>query len=299
MQLTIAWWNTALSPSKRRDRASPEEKLVACEVVRMLTEELGVDLILLAEVSEADIDAIESAGVTVGYRTVRAMNPAGRGYFDVCVLHKANALEVSDPTDILLEIDARTSRIAQRFDVVVASASQPLHVFASHWPSPATIGKFDPDRWRLGDRLRSPVDDILKADANANVILVGDYNDEPFDYSVSLYLRASRDAEFVVDRPTLLYNPFWRHLSSFDHGAPEPLTDRGTYLHQGGTVTRWRTFDHMMFSSSFLRSSGGWTLDEHRTRVLDFPGFTELVVNRTHVFDHLPILGRIYRSSTP
>lgn len=298
MQLTIAWWNTALSPPSHQNRASPDERFIAGEVVRALTETFGFDVVILGEVSGEDVDFFKELEIASEYRFVRAMNPAGRGFFDVCLLHRKDVLQVNDPVDIVLEVDGRNTRIGQRFDAFVTGEPKPVHLFASHWPSLATIGKYDPDRWRLGDRLRTPVAELLKRDKDSHIVLVGDYNDEPFDYSIAHNLLASRDSAVVADRPGLLYNPFWRHLSPFDHGLAEPLTDKGTYYHQNGTVTKWHTFDQMMFSSAYVTGSAGWRLDEHRTRVLELPGYTEMVANRTHVFDHLPIFGRVSKEGT-
>ena len=59
MQLTLAWWNTALSPTRKRDRAEPAQLDVAAGVIRRLIE-AGADLIVLCEVSHRDIELLET-----------------------------------------------------------------------------------------------------------------------------------------------------------------------------------------------------------------------------------------------
>lgn len=298
MQLTFVWWNTALSPTKNQNRASEEELIIASTMLRYFSSD-NVDVIVLCEVSDADVDFLIEYGDVEEYGIVRAMNRAGRGIFDVCLMHRRDTVALSDLTDLVISVNDANIRLGQRFELQLANDVKPLYLFASHWPSVATLSQHHPDRFRLGDRLRICVDEVLKSDQRANIILMGDYNDEPFDYSVSANLLASRDSQFVSERCNLLYNPFWRHLSSFDHGGDSKLTDRGTYFHRGGTVHRWRTFDHMMFSSALTTGVNGWLLDEHAARVVDAPLYTDLVSERKYIFDHLPIVCRLVRKDIP
>ncbi|HEX7893376.1 MAG TPA: hypothetical protein VF447_04230 [Terriglobales bacterium] len=172
------------------------------------------------------------------------------------------------------------------------SESEPLHVFISHWSSRLNVQQFQPERHVLGVRLRDAVNAILEKESRAKIVLLGDYNDEPFDAPIAEHLMATRDRRLATRRKHLLYNPFWRHMTSCDEGVEPTVSDRGSYFHKAGSVTQWRTFDQMMFSSAFLGSSN-WHLNEVNTRVLDVPSFADLVASGDMRFDHLPIIGQI------
>jgi exonuclease III len=296
-QVTFAWWNTGLSPSVKQNRAEPEELAIAAGMVKFFIDS-SVDVIALCEVADKDIDYLLDHAPLAEYAAVRAMNRAGHGLFDVCVFYRKSVMAFGDVHDLKVNINGSTIRLGQQFLFALPGEKRPLHVIASHWPSVKTLQQLDPDRHRLGDRLREKVDGLLEADADAHLVLMGDYNDEPFDYSISNRLLGARDPAFVAHRPALLLNPFWRHMSPFGCDDPARHSDRGTYFHIGGVVTRWRTYDHMMFSSAFVTGKGGWRLDERSARVVEVPTYTDLVIARKHVFDHLPIVARIFRSGS-
>jgi len=183
--------------------------------------------------------------------------------------------------------------------MIVNDDGSTLDIFVSHWPSRLYLHEDRVDRIEFGLRLRDQVDLLLSSDPATNVILLGDYNDEPFDSVIAEGLRATRDKRLVARRPELLYNPFWRHMSSYEHGDPQQQAlDPGTYFYTRDDLTRWRTFDHMMFSSSLVHGTSGWLLDEHKTRVLDVPLYTDMVRARRHIFDHLPITTQLLRSQS-
>lgn len=142
------------------------------------------------------------------------------------------------------------------------------------------------------------MDLLLAGDPDAQIVLMGDFNDEPFASVMDATLLSTRDRKLVQQEPRLLYNPFWRHMTSYKHSEEShQFSDRGTYFHAAGQLTKWRTFDQMMFSSSLVRGTAEWVLDEIATRVVDFPALTKLVESRGNVFDHLPIVGRLQRSA--
>jgi len=162
---------------------------------------------------------------------------------------------------------------------------------------------FSDTRSGSGDRVRHPNQchaaldaEVLSDPAAVNVVLLEDFNDEPFDEGVERYIRASRDHELVRERTSLFYNPFWRHLSA---GPDGPVGDAsfGTYFHRNAEFSRWRTFDQMIFSSSLLTGGSGWMLDEKRTHVLQMPALAMAIASKASVLDHFPIIGHLERVS--
>lgn len=296
IHIGIAWWNTGLSPTKAMGRATSEE-LGAAAAVLVALAQMGAHFIVLGEVASEDVTNLHNhcVGILPGYQFVDSTSKAGRSRFDTCIVFRPDLVSVTNQTDIVERVEDSYIRIGQHFELIAKAQGEPVHLIASHWASRLYEASDSPGRYRLAEKLRDKVNALLRAEQDAYVVLLGDYNDEPFDTCITETLRATRDRDLVIAKRELLYNPFWRHLSSYEHAdANYQASDKGTYFHKGGSVTRWRTFDHMMFSRAFLGSEG-WHLDEHATRVVNLPSYTAIVEARQNVFDHLPIYCRVNR----
>lgn len=292
-KISIAWWNSSLSPTyKLRDKASADKSLAAAALTRVLTE-AETDIIAFCEVSPGDVDRLIASGSLSGYAHHRAMGVAGRSAFDMCVFYRPQVVAVLSAVAVISSKGARITRIGQHLTFAVSTSSRPLHLFLSHWPSRLNAQQYEPSRHLFGIRLRDAIDRVRENDLEAQIILLGDYNDEPFDASIAEHLMATRDKDLVRRKRHLLYNPFWRHMASFSVADDSPSHyDSGSYYHRAGDLTRWRTFDQMMFSSPLIEGPE-WVLDETSTRVLEVPGFLELVRSGGLGFDHLPLIGRL------
>ena len=286
--LSFAWWNTSLTP--RGGSATIEQQRIAARLIEVLIGNIGVDFIALGEVSLNERDVYAEVAQSFGYNLLDGFSKAGRSQFRMLFLYRSERLNVSDPFMILAKKGNRTLRIAQRVDVFIDSNNKPLHIFISHWRSRLHLAEDAPDRNLLGLRLRDAVDEVYKQyQVTPNVILMGDYNDEPFSKSLTDHLRATRDRDLATRKTDLLYNPFWRYLE-----APCEIVGRnipgGTYFHASGELTKWRLFDQLIVSSSFL-TNNDWVLDEYLTQIINVPNYVQLLWNRKERFDHVPIVG--------
>jgi Endonuclease/Exonuclease/phosphatase family len=294
----LAWWNTGLSPTKARNRASDEEVAIATKML-MLFNQADTHLIALGETSPQDVERCKAlAGHGLNGYAVKDMNTkAGMSSFDTVVLFRPDLITWVEDEDLLYATGNRTTRYGQVLVIGLKGDSDPFYLITSHWSSRGTVAKDAHKRTVLGLRLRDKIDQITQSDAKARIVLLGDYNDEPFDESISESIRATRDLAFMKKRKDMFYNPFWRHMSSYNCDDPSAqYSDKGTYFYSGGETTQWHTFDHMMFSSTLVNGESEWQLDEHATRAFSEPEYTALVQARTTVFDHLPIVGRLLRS---
>ncbi len=95
-----------------------------------------------------------------------------------------------------------------------------------------------------------------------NVVVMGDFNDEPFSSSLLDYLNASYDKNFVVQQKDIkrvvLYNCAWEWLSQ-----KKP----GSYFWERGSVTKWSMLDQIIVSPSLLNASSGMEYVENSFRV--------------------------------
>jgi len=298
--LCIAWWNTGLAPPRGRRPVTDAHIDVAAGVLQHLIEDNGADLIALAEMSEDCAHRLRARCeiARTEFTWLKAFVPAGRGRFSLCVLSRTRRLQVTLIHPIIKKEGNAFIKVGLHFSVQPHHEDEyPFTLIASHWPSRLHMDRHDSERTHIAAHLRRWIDDhIPSIEDVSNVLLIGDFNDEPFDEGLERYLHASRDREKVRRNPRLLYNPFWRHLSSFQPEAPAcAQADPGTYLHHGGTCSRWRTFDQVIVSSAVLFGRSGWRLNEADTRVASVPQL-DLERPPTHrVFDHLPIVGHLER----
>ncbi len=161
-------------------------------------------------------------------------------------------------------------------------------MFVNHWPSRGEgVQESAPKRMSAARTLRKAVQTLLDADANAQIIIMGDLNDTPSDASVQQGLKASLSPEET--------NADLVDLVAFDQGE------------YPGTVARdgeWSYFDQMIVSRGFLRAEGGTArvaanslkadaLIFHHPRYGDQPNRTFSGGGKYHpngFSDHLPVI---------
>ena len=105
-----------------------------------------------------------------------------------------------------------------------------LHVFVCHFPSRSGGEKeTEPDRIDAAKHLRSLCDSLFRINTESNIIIMGDFNDNPFDRSVQTILKGS-SAKYT------LINLF---------GDPKKLNFHGSHKFQN----EWSQLDQMMVSA--------------------------------------------------
>lgn len=297
MRLSFIWWNTSLSPAGK-SRATVEDRMFVGTMVKSFINDIQADFIALGEVSTIDIDFISSLIPFDEYGLHNGNTPAGRSNFDTCFIYKKQNLFFVENKDIVSRKNRRSFKTAQKIKFLLPDYNSPLYMLISHWPSRLHMKAGDPDRAYLGINLRRAVEALMDDyKESAMFILMGDYNDEPFDQSLSEHLMATRDRYFATTNSNLIYNPFWKNLTSrsiISNKFNEVTKDGGSYYHKSGENTRWRTFDQIMFSSSFLRETG-FQLNEEMTCILNIAEHDNLILNKKEIFDHFPVMGVVDR----
>ncbi|MCQ2270104.1 MAG: hypothetical protein MJZ52_02600 [Bacteroidales bacterium] len=115
-----------------------------------------------------------------------------------------------------------------------------LHLFVNHWTSRyGGYGATIPKRNYYAQVLRSRVDSLLSADANAKIVIVGDFNDYPTDESVSQTLGACNKKKTDT---AALYNLMYRFLE---------MNNVGTHKHEDF----WGCLDQVIVSKPLLTAS--------------------------------------------
>lgn len=294
-KITVAWWNTSLAP-RGNSRNDAQLRQAALNVVLHLVLERKADFIALGEMSEVDLEYLQNNFPIPGWRWKSGICTVGRAVYEICYAYKEDVLFLAGLEEITDTSAGRTLRVAQRVNLIEAFTGRPLIILASHWPSRRNVGEHHPSRDLMGIRLRDAARTISLPDKSTpHLILLGDYNDEPFSRSLNDQLMASRDKDNVIRHAHLFYNPFWSYLGVRADNGQSPL---GSYYWRHGDVTRWLTLDQIIFSSNFI-SGVAWRLCEKGSRLVDIPALTKLVLASNCHFDHIPVYATIEKAQLP
>jgi hypothetical protein len=129
------------------------------------------------------------------YKIIHAESPDRRG-IDVAFLYRKSRFNPLFYSPIPINFPDDT--LSKTRDILyvkgVLAETDTVHFFVNHWPS--RYGGYEdskPRRMFVASVLRSKVDSILSVNYNPNIIIMGDFNDEPGDESIRVVLRAKSD----------------------------------------------------------------------------------------------------------
>ncbi|WP_368517503.1 hypothetical protein [Rhizobium sp.] len=283
-----------MTPPKGSALPSEEHALVLEVILHLL---LKCDILFLGEVGSANLKWLSDrlSGTPFAIKDMTKSESGSK--FGLCVLYKEdNARFIGNEFNIS-KIGGDNYKISCRTDFVLYEEEY-FSFLVSHWPS--RLGKPEDAEIRshYGATLRREVE-RLQSSGVKYLILLGDFNDEPFNRSMTKFLRGCRDADFVKSHPDLLYNPFWKNLVSPKGyvqaiGASDPS---GTYYYVSDNLHKWRVFDQMLFGSSFVGRSA-WHLNEAETGVFRYGRLIDAVKSSVSRLDHLPIVAEVYKDMT-
>jgi Endonuclease/Exonuclease/phosphatase family len=277
--LYIGWWNTSLSPIKQRENSDSRWKL-ATAVSAELMQGVAKDILALGEVTEHDVQRLLTA-IPDNSHFGRIVDPRR----NVAVLYDTTSIRHISTYDIDAVLYGKS--IAAGLDIEFESEKMRFNLIASHWPSRDKDSQGKPKREVCGrtiqERLRT-----LNTAAPRTVVVLGDFNDEPFDNSLTNCLQGTRDRRKACESGEALYNPFWRLLGERHPMEVDRPNEAGTYFSSNAApATAWHTLDQALLSSASLQGRG-WTLRESETKILCLEMLRTKRGMRLN-FDHFPI----------
>ncbi len=117
-----------------------------------------------------------------------------------------------------------------------------LHIFVNHWPSRYSgVMETRELRNEAAKLLRTHIDQILSLNDRAKIVVLGDFNDQPHDESISKFLTAKPVTEKTSVKELYNLSTLWAGLYS------------GTLKYQW----QWYTFDQVMVSGGLLNAHNG------------------------------------------
>ena len=164
-------------------------------------------------------------------------SPDRRGV-DVAFLYSKERFQVLDTKAFPVVTDDTSFRTRDLFLMSgVLDKTDTLHCIVMHWPSKIGGEKRSmPKRIAAATAARHIADSLLAANINANIIFMGDFNDNPTSKSVKEVLRPQVKIKDVQRGD--LFNPMWK---MFQDGI-------GTYAYRDN----WDVIDQMIVSANLV-----------------------------------------------
>ncbi len=264
-RLNIKLTNLASIISKMKDGQGPDV-LGLCEIENR-------------KVVEMLVEKLQPLGRK--YEIIHKDSPSERG-IDCAILFDSSVFSLADSK--FHHVDAGKTR--DIVEVKLRRNDSDLYVFMDHWPS---RHHEEPARNRAADTARKRIDEILAADPQADIILLGDFNDESTDESIRDHLRTATSQEHLP--PGEL----------FDTTAVIRAAGKGTFVYKN----KWDMLDHIIISPGLLNPQG-FQWKEGSSQRLEFPelfyqpkypdalnrpstSYTKNVFHKNGYSDHLPL----------
>ncbi|NCT94995.1 MAG: endonuclease/exonuclease/phosphatase [Chitinophagaceae bacterium] len=196
-----------------------------------------------------------------GYHLVHADSKDRRGV-DVALLFQPAFFTPLKAEKIKVTLPPIRSQAALTRDILYVSGlfdADTIHVFVNHWPSRrGGSSRSAPARMMAAQTLQRKITEIHTASPGAPVIVMGDFNDDPTDPSITEGLQSV--ATRAETRAGKLYNP-WTEMY---------LSGMGTLAHGNSRAL----FDQILWSDYWLDSTAGHFY-YYRARIHQLPFMVE------------------------
>ncbi len=295
--LRFAWWNAALSPAapQAKSNASEDAYATVCDHITSLLQEHSCDFLALCEVSQNDVAHFTRHLQIHGISILDLTHTVGRTRFDIAVIYNNKKIKVHHKHSLNKTMTDQIIKAAQVVDVVNIDDNKVIHVYLCHWAS--RINSSGSAKRMESARMiyQSASEHMAKGE---DVIVMGDFNDNPYDQSLIDNLHASRCHDTVRKYPKqFFYNPFWRSVVSeqrYSHLAKNTQYRSGSLKFKEFSGTMWHSYDQIIVSGSFL-NNGEWHLNEYEAKVIASKSILGDYEDSKHFIDHLPIVCEITR----
>jgi predicted extracellular nuclease len=201
-----------------------------------------------------------------GYRIIHRDSPDARGV-DVAILYRPDIFkpDTSSWLNVPLPENETTREILHVQGRLWGKDT--IHIYVNHWPSRfGGAGASAAKRLAAASTLAASVKEVLSSNPSSNIVIMGDFNDEPGDESIqALNKIIMNDNEDSI--PTLI------NLSE----KKSILDYEGTIKHQGS----WSIFDQVIVSPSMIYGNSGCIVESRKTEIFSPRFLLELDVTYT------------------
>lgn len=170
------------------------------------------------------------------YDTVHFDSPDERG-IDNALIYRKEDFEVTDTNTVSLLVYNEEGQRDYTRDILHVTGklnSERLHVLVNHWPSRRDgAEKTAYKRIEAAKTVQQVVNTIQSKEEDPNIIIMGDFNDDPHSESIKYHLLTED-----------LYNPMETLLNPYKKGSLN-------------YERRWNLFDQIIFSKNFFDTQQG------------------------------------------
>jgi hypothetical protein len=217
------------------------------DVIHALSGPQPVAVMGLCEIENKSVleDLVHSPQI-IPYRfqVIHREGPDERG-IDNAMIYDADQFQPLDvrsiPVTFPFQLEDRTRDILYVKGLSKKIKNDTLHIFVNHWPS-RSEGKevSEPKRIRTAETLKAITDSLFSRNPAALIIIIGDFNDEPVDKSITDGLKALPPEEKPANKELYdLMDPLYRK-------------GKGTLYYKD-----WDLFDQVIISGSFWNKKKG------------------------------------------
>ncbi|MEM7656819.1 MAG: endonuclease/exonuclease/phosphatase family protein [Bacteroidota bacterium] len=203
----------------------------------------GPDVLGVAEVENATVlQDLAAALPGRRYGVVHEESPDMRG-IDVGLLYDKNRFTYVGHVAAEVDFPAEPDYTSRKILLVEGKLKkETVYVLVNHWPSRyGGAEKSEPRRMQAATVARALIDSIRQLTPDAHLMVMGDFNDDPFNRSLTKGLNSQKIAESMPSDG--LYSPFWRM---------HQVDSVGTLTYRG----KWNLFDQILLSPSLLDEQG-------------------------------------------
>lgn len=290
--LNIVIWNAKISAA-RSEFSAKNWRMCKRFILNIMKQD--IDLIGVIEINEESVIFLKTIfkRLNIPYDVANGTQSRGNTRFDTCLIYNKSRLALiktphqHDCENTDTYVLGKRAKGGQKYDFLDLGNQQMLSLVLVHWPSMLTpeIHKIRP---QVAQNLRFHLDQWLKI--NANIILAGDFNTEPYCPSITENLFSVREPLAPIRSKHGLeyfYNPSWNFLHVPPPSAnPFNHTILGTYYLTKNRNQHWFTLDQVMFSKGLLNDNSGWKYSDNSLKILGVFDITDKVERWS---DHLPI----------
>jgi len=174
------------------------------------------------------------------YKVVHYESPDIRG-IDCALLYRSGEFKVMAHSPI--RVNFKNEPRHKTRDILYVKGKtrdrEEFHIFVNHWPSRiGGLDKTEPGRVEVAGLLKSKIDSVLLSNPKANIVVMGDMNDEPANKSLSETLGAKVPGTPGAQLINLMF--------------PDDLLQKGSYNYRG----EWNMLDNLIVSPGLLDNKG-------------------------------------------
>lgn len=236
----LAGWDGVLLDAKLRQLS---------KVIRAMNAGVGPDILGVCEVENRNVLLGLSARIAGDggrhYEVAHADTSDNRG-IDVAFLYDPRIASAS-PGEMFQHWIVKRYATRELFQVNFRIDGQTVVLVGNHWPA-RSAGQYESEPYRMtaGETLAYWIERIqAELGEDVAIVVMGDFNDEPFNRSLAEYALSTNDSRQVASgRNPYLLNLMWPILAS---GA-------GSHYYGG----RWNMLDQILVSRGVVNGKSGW-----------------------------------------